>query len=119
MTRFLLAASLSLCAALAQADGIAQLKQFVHDTRALSARFSQTVSGDKPLHVSGTLELQRPGRFRWTYDTPYEQLIVGDGSRLWVQVAVRPVSTAERVMGSDRNRSTTPLVRSVFRATPE
>lgn len=100
MTRFLLAASLSLCAALAQADGIAQLKQFVHDTRALSARFSQTVSGDKPLHVSGTLELQRPGRFRWTYDTPYEQLIVGDGSRLWVydkglaQVTARKLDNA-------------------------
>ncbi len=27
---------------------------------------------------------QRPGRFRWSYETPYEQLIVGDGAKLWI-----------------------------------
>ena len=25
---------------------------------------------------------QRPGKFRWTYEKPYEQLIVADGQRL-------------------------------------
>ena len=25
-----------------------------------------------------------PGKFRWTYDKPYEQLIVGDGEKLWI-----------------------------------
>ena len=84
MIRFVVIAGMSLCAALVHADGVAQLKQFVHDTRALSARFQQEVTGGQTQRASGTLELQRPGQFRWTYDTPYDQLIVGDGKRLWV-----------------------------------
>jgi outer membrane lipoprotein carrier protein len=42
----------------------------------------------------------RPGKFRWEYEKPYEQLIVGDGSRLWVydkdlnQVSVRKLDKA-------------------------
>jgi outer membrane lipoprotein carrier protein len=42
----------------------------------------------------------RPGRFRWTYAKPYAQLIVGDGSKVWVydedlnQVTVRRLDLA-------------------------
>lgn len=31
----------------------------------------------------GQLDVARPGRFRWHYDTPYEQLYVGDGKVIW------------------------------------
>ena len=33
---------------------------------------------------SGTFTFARPGRFRWSYETPYVQLIVGDGAKLWI-----------------------------------
>jgi outer membrane lipoprotein carrier protein len=52
---------------------------------------------------TGTFSFQRPGKFRWTYETPYEQLIVGDGDRLWIydrdlnQVIVRKL---DRALGS-------------------
>jgi outer membrane lipoprotein carrier protein len=44
--------------------------------------------------------LLRPGRFRWTYAKPVDQLIVGDGQRVWIydrdlnQVTVRRLSKA-------------------------
>ena len=31
--------------------------------------------------VTGTMQFSRPGKFRWEYDKPYEQIIVGDGAR--------------------------------------
>jgi chaperone LolA len=42
--------------------------------------------------------MQRPGRFRWDYTTPYARTIVADGERLWLyeadleQVTVRRLS---------------------------
>lgn len=33
---------------------------------------------------SGVFLLARPGRFRWTYQRPYEQHIVSDGERVWI-----------------------------------
>lgn len=33
---------------------------------------------------SGTFEFQRPGRFRFSYQKPFEQLIVADGTSLWL-----------------------------------
>jgi len=32
----------------------------------------------------GELAFSRPGKFRWNYVKPYAQLIVGDGSRVWI-----------------------------------
>ena len=32
---------------------------------------------------SGTVEIQKPGRFRWTYLEPYEQILVADGLNVW------------------------------------
>jgi outer membrane lipoprotein carrier protein len=45
--------------------------------------------------ASGTLAIRRPDRFRWDYRDPYQQIIVADGSRIWLydsdleQVTVR------------------------------
>jgi len=56
---------------------------------------------------------QRPGRFRWVYAKPYEQVIVGDGERLYLydkhlnQVTVKklagalPASPASILFGSN------------------
>ena len=32
----------------------------------------------------GNFVFQRPGRFRWVYDKPADQMIVGDGPRVWI-----------------------------------
>jgi outer membrane lipoprotein carrier protein len=71
----------------ASAASIDRLKAFVEQTRSASADFTQTVverSGRKTQESSGSLQFSRPGKFRWTYLAPYEQLIVGDGTRLWI-----------------------------------
>jgi len=45
---------------------------------------------------TGTLEIERPNRFRWTYAEPYEQWLVADGLNVWnydidlAQVTVKP-----------------------------
>ncbi|KTC84200.1 outer membrane lipoprotein chaperone LolA [Legionella brunensis] len=54
--------------------------------RSLSANFSQTVKAkERELSSSsGTMALERPGRFRWQTKDPMEQLVIADGERLWV-----------------------------------
>jgi outer membrane lipoprotein carrier protein len=99
--------TLILCASLfsanAQADALARLEAFVDGTKGLKAKFSQTVfdrNGRKTQEASGDLFFSRPGKFRWVYQKPYAQLIVGDGSKLWVydedlaQVTVRALDQA-------------------------
>jgi outer membrane lipoprotein carrier protein len=85
------------------AGGVDALKAFIGDTRTARANFSQTVM-DQHERVrqksEGTLAFSRPGKFRWVYQKPYEQLIVGDGSKLWIydadleQVTVRKLGDA-------------------------
>ncbi|HEU4708283.1 MAG TPA: outer membrane lipoprotein chaperone LolA, partial [Methylophilaceae bacterium] len=88
---------------LAQAGGVDQLHAFFEKTQSLRAHFHQTVmdnQGRKVQEVDGTMQLQRPGKFRWDYDKPYVQQIVGDGQKVWLydpelsQVTVRSVSSA-------------------------
>jgi chaperone LolA len=80
-------AALLVSATWANAASTDRLKTFVEQTRSASADFSQTVvdrGGKKIQQASGSLQFSRPGKFRWMYDTPYEQLIVGDGTKLWI-----------------------------------
>lgn len=73
-------------AAQAQGGGVAQLQRFVEHTRHASGAFEQTVeaaSGRRPQTASGSFVFARPGKFRWQYETPYAQLLVSDGLRLW------------------------------------
>ena len=78
-------------AAWAQSDGQALLGQFLQQVRSGRAQFSQVVSsppraGQPPRvrNSSGTLEFQRPGRFRFVYRKPFEQTLVADGQMLWL-----------------------------------
>jgi len=85
------------------ASGIEQLRAFIESTQSGRASFEQRVtakSGRKPQEASGTMAFSRPGKFRWTYDKPYYQLLVGDGEKLWVhdrdlnQVTVKTLGDA-------------------------
>ncbi len=84
------------------ADGIRQLQRFVDTTRTAEGTFEQTVisDGGTPAIQSGTFAFARPGKFRWIYQIPYEQWLVGDGDRLWIwdidlnQVTVKRIGDA-------------------------
>ncbi|MGA9990732.1 MAG: outer membrane lipoprotein chaperone LolA [Thiobacillaceae bacterium] len=83
---FFLALNLAL-PGLAQANSLDALKAFIRDIHTARGSFSQQVmdkSGRVKQQSSGTLAFSRPGKFRWVYQKPYEQLIVGDGSKLWL-----------------------------------
>jgi outer membrane lipoprotein carrier protein len=71
----------------AAASGIDQLRAFVDGARTGKATFRQVVAGKSgrvPQASSGTFAFARPGKFRWSYDKPYAQLLVGDGDKLWI-----------------------------------
>ena len=71
----------------ATAAGIERFAQFMGTTQSARAVFEQKVfdrSGKLTQESRGTLAFSRPGKFRWTYEKPYAQLIVGDGTRVWV-----------------------------------
>ncbi len=83
----------------AAADPQQLLQQFVDGVRSLSAQFVQVQYDEKGAELdrrSGDFALSRPGRFRWNYTQPYEQLMVCDGEQIWNyepdldQVTVRP-----------------------------
>jgi outer membrane lipoprotein carrier protein len=85
---------------------VEELKTLLRETSTARAHFAQIVldSNMRTLQqVTGTMQFSRPGKFRWEYDKPYEQLIVGDGVRVWLydkdlnQVTVRRV---DRAIGS-------------------
>ncbi len=69
------------------AGSIEKLHAFIDQTRSAKADFTQEVAdanGNVQQGASGTMQFQRPGKFRWTYAKPYEQVIVGDGVKLWI-----------------------------------
>ena len=104
--RLLLLSGLLLPFAAASDDGGKLVEQFVSDVKTMSGRFEQSlVDADDEITEtsSGTFEILRPGRFRWSYTEPYEQLLVADGTNVWSydvdleQVTVKPQA---EVLGS-------------------
>lgn len=68
----------------------------------LQADFKQTLIDDNKKIVQqsmGKVSIQRPGKFRWVYEKPYEQQIIADGKELWVydvdldQATVKPMGS--------------------------
>ena len=96
--------SLGTSALAATGPGRARLNTFAHDLHSLTGHFSETltnVNGQGGKASSGTLALEAPREFRWDTTSPYKQIIVADGSRVWLydpeleQVTVRKQSTEE------------------------
>lgn len=84
-------------------SAIESLKTFIQEAKTVRAIFSQTLldkDGRTIQESSGTMLFERPDKFRWTYEKPYEQLIVGDGDKVWFydqdldQVTVRQLDLA-------------------------
>jgi len=100
--RFLILLAL-LVAGGAQASSIERFKSFLRTTQSARADFEQKVydrGGKLTQESKGSFVFLRPGRFRWTYAKPVDQVIVGDGERVWIhdrdlnQVTVRRLSGA-------------------------
>jgi outer membrane lipoprotein carrier protein len=86
-----------------QASSIDRFKTFVRTTQSARGNFDQQVrdrAGALVQESKGSFVFLRPGRFRWVYSKPVDQLIVGDGERVWIydrdlnQVTVRKMSKA-------------------------
>jgi len=74
-------------AAPAAPSGVESLERFFTDVIRFTARFDQLLideTGATIQESKGRLWIQRPNKFRWDYETPYKQQIIGDGERLWV-----------------------------------
>ena len=85
-------------AAQSSQEGQQRVEAFLQGLDGLQAQFKQILTdrnGQTVDEASGTLAISRPDRFRWDYRQPYQQIIVADGSRIWIydsdleQVTVR------------------------------
>jgi len=69
-----------------ESEGQRLIDDFINNVHTMSGRFEQQLvdANDIVIDVSsGTIEIQKPGRFRWTYLEPYEQILVADGLNIW------------------------------------
>ena len=75
-----------LSAAGAFASPTAEVEKYLNGLATWSADFTQTIDdghGKVLRSAAGKLSLQKPGRFRWDYSQPSEQLILADGKQIW------------------------------------
>ncbi|MBI5275488.1 MAG: outer membrane lipoprotein chaperone LolA [Burkholderiales bacterium] len=109
MKKLLIALAAS-CSMSAFAGGLEALENFIRTAKTGKSEFTQTVTAParegqaaRSKTSSGTFEFQRPNKFRFNYRKPFEQVIVADGTTLWLfdkdlnQVTQRGQS---RVLGS-------------------
>ena len=79
------------------------LEDFLAKTQTLEAGFEQTLrthEGEILQQTEGMFYLNRPGKFRWNYKKPYEQIIVSDGERIWIyDVELQQVTVQKQTDG--------------------
>lgn len=80
------------------ADDAVQLKSLLDRVSVMEGQFEQELfdaQGAPIQSSSGAFSLKRPGYFRWHSEQPYEQLVVGTPTKVWIydpdleQVTVR------------------------------
>ena len=99
--RVLLLFGVAITAITVRADDTAPLIEYLNNLHSYSATFAQQrfdETGALLETAKGDCSIERPGRFRWNYREPYQQVIVSDSSKLWIydedlaQVTVNTVS---------------------------
>ena len=101
----LIAASTLALSSTASAAALDQFKSFVAGTKSAKGEFTQqqltkSKSGKAAPISSGSFVFARPGKFIWTYQKPYDQLLQADGDQLYIydkdlnQVTVRKLGNA-------------------------
>jgi len=69
------------------ATSVKLLLQLLNGIQSMSAKFQQDVvngNGEALQSTQGVMKIQRPGKFYWQTDLPFEQKINSDGVRIWV-----------------------------------
>ena len=75
---------------LGQASALEQFKAFVAGTKSARGEFNQRMVKEEggKMRVSSTANgvfiFARPGKFIWTYQKPYEQILQADGEKLFI-----------------------------------
>ena len=79
-------AAVALCCASAFATATDELRDFVRTVKSGKSTFTQTVTAPngKQKVSNGSFEFARPNRFRFVYEKPYAQTVVGDGAKVWI-----------------------------------
>jgi len=85
-TSILLASAFALTSVAASATPTDDLRDFVKTVKTGKATFTQTVTSPegKQKKSNGEFEFSRPNRFRFVYEKPYAQTVVGDGVKVWI-----------------------------------
>ena len=63
-----------------------QLRDFVGKVNGATGSFSQytvNAQGRTQPAQTGTFSFQRPGKFKWAVQKPYEQLVISDGAKVY------------------------------------
>jgi outer membrane lipoprotein carrier protein len=63
-----------------------EVEKYLNGLASWSADFKQTIDdghGKVVRSAAGKLSLQKPGKFRWDYAEPSEQVILADGKEIW------------------------------------
>ncbi len=71
----------------AQSNALEQLSAFQREVQSGRVSFTQVVvspDGKKRRNTQGSFEFQRPNRFRFDYQAPDAQTLIGDGKKVWV-----------------------------------
>ena len=103
--RLLGAGLLSLSCTAALADAAERLNGYLAGLDTLSSRFEQRVLDEQRVlleRTSGTVLIDRPGRFRFEYTDP-PLIVVGDGMRVWIhdiELAQVTVHDLDAALGS-------------------
>jgi len=85
------------------ASPASEVEKYLSGLASWTADFQQTIDdghGNVLRSAAGRLYLQRPGKFRWDYSQPSEQLVLADGKQIWfydkdlAQANVRDMDTS-------------------------
>ena len=115
MFRFL-ALGTALLASQAMAGAREELKTFTTGLKGLDGQFTQQVhdaSGKLKESSSGRVALSVPRLFRWEYTKPYPQLIVADGSKVWVYEPDLEQATVRGQGEEEQNSPLTALINQI------
>lgn len=104
-TKYFLGIFLALFIGIAFANDQAatELATILSNTKTMRANFSQVLANGKGRSLqksTGIMEIQRPGKFRWTINHPNKQTLIADGRYLWIydedlqQVTRKPLQKA-------------------------
>src|SRR3954470_11091971 len=84
--RATLVAAFAFSCASAFATATDELRDFVRNVKSGKSTFTQTVASPngKQKVSNGSFQFSRPNRFRFVYEKPYAQTVVGDGTKVWI-----------------------------------